>query len=500
MKITEQNVKLILGLKIRQLRIEKEMSLVDLAQKSGLSVSYLNEIEKGKKYPKPDKLAALSKGLEVSYDWLTSLQLSHKLAPFAYLLESNILEELPLYLFGIDISQLFEFFITAPNKLGAFVKTITEITRSYSLGTEKFYFSVLRSYQEIQENYFEEIEIAVEDFRTQFLENKTVDWEILKTILEKNYGTQVIENGLDAYPNLQNLRSVYISNTQSRILLNSQLTEVQKIFVVAREIGYKFLNLNERPCTFSWVEIESFEQVLNNFKMSYFAGALLLDKDKFVKDWKEILSQKEWSEAFFNETMAKYKVSPETFLHRFTSLAPKFLGIEKIFFLKFNSQGGSNNLLLTKELHLSGLYNPHAKQIGENYCQRWVSINVLKDLEKILPQDSNTWVTGIQRSRYIDDQREYLVLSVAKPMPPVKGLNCSVTIGIELDKTTEKKINFVENMPSTDVNETCQRCRALDCKERIGEPHIWQRQQNLLLQKENLNQLLERESNLYKQD
>ncbi len=493
MKITDQNVKIVLGLKVKQLRMEKGMPLVDLAQKSGLSVSYLNEIEKGKKYPKPDKLAALAQGLEVSYDWLTSLKLSSKLAPFAYLLDSNILEELPLYLFGIDVSQLFEFFMTAPNKLGAFVKTITEITRSYDLRTERFYFSVLRSYQEIQDNYFEEIEKAAQTFRNEVLKGAEIDLETLKSFLEKEYHIQTIENGLADYPELQSVRSVYIPQPKPHILLNAQLTEVQKIFILAREIGYQFLGLVERPYTFSWVEVQSFEEVLNNFKMSYFAGAVLIDKDKFVEDWETIFAQEEWSGQTFNETMQKYKVSPETFLHRFTSLAPKFLGIEKIFFLKFNSQGASNNLMLTKELHLSGLYNPHAKQIGESYCQRWVSVNVLKDLEKIEEKNGNTLVTGIQRSRYIDDQREYLVLSVAKLMPPIKELSCSVTIGIVLDKNIQKKINFIDSLPSTEVNETCQRCRAIDCKERIAPPSIWQRQQNLSIQKASIKKLLNTE-------
>ena len=44
-------IKLILGLKIKQLRQERQFSLNELAEKSQLSVSYLNEIEKGKKYP-----------------------------------------------------------------------------------------------------------------------------------------------------------------------------------------------------------------------------------------------------------------------------------------------------------------------------------------------------------------------------------------------------------------------------------------------------------------
>jgi len=70
MQNNEQNIRLIFGLKLRQLRQENKLSLVELSGKSGLSVSYLNEIEKGKKYPKAEKIAAISNALGVSYDKL----------------------------------------------------------------------------------------------------------------------------------------------------------------------------------------------------------------------------------------------------------------------------------------------------------------------------------------------------------------------------------------------------------------------------------------------
>ncbi len=74
MKPTKTNIKLIFGLKLKQLRQDKNLSLSELAVKSGLSVSYLNEIESGKKYPKADKIAVLSEALNVNYDKLVSLK------------------------------------------------------------------------------------------------------------------------------------------------------------------------------------------------------------------------------------------------------------------------------------------------------------------------------------------------------------------------------------------------------------------------------------------
>jgi len=101
MTLTEDNIRLIFGLKLRQYRTGRKMSFSELAEKAGLSVSYLNEIEKGKKYPKSEKIATLADALDVSYDKLVSLKLDKQLAPVGEILNSQLLEEIPLELFGI---------------------------------------------------------------------------------------------------------------------------------------------------------------------------------------------------------------------------------------------------------------------------------------------------------------------------------------------------------------------------------------------------------------
>ncbi|MDZ7936452.1 MAG: helix-turn-helix transcriptional regulator [Emticicia sp.] len=70
MSLNTDNIRLVFGLKLKQLRLDKSMSLTELAQRSGLSMSYINEIEKGKKYPKSDKIVALAEAMGVDYDTL----------------------------------------------------------------------------------------------------------------------------------------------------------------------------------------------------------------------------------------------------------------------------------------------------------------------------------------------------------------------------------------------------------------------------------------------
>ena len=103
---SEENIKLIFGLKLKQLRTKRKMSPQELAEKSGISNSYLNEIEKGKKYPKTDKIDALANALQVKYDELVSLKLPKDYAAIELLLQSNILSNLPLDMLGFDLKQI----------------------------------------------------------------------------------------------------------------------------------------------------------------------------------------------------------------------------------------------------------------------------------------------------------------------------------------------------------------------------------------------------------
>ena len=50
-RLDAENLRFILGLKLRKLRQGKGMSLSGLAKGAGISVSYLSEIEAGRKHP-----------------------------------------------------------------------------------------------------------------------------------------------------------------------------------------------------------------------------------------------------------------------------------------------------------------------------------------------------------------------------------------------------------------------------------------------------------------
>ena len=60
-----QEIKLLLGKNIKFLRFRKKYSQADLAEKADISITFLSNIERGLKFPKPDIMAKIADGLEV---------------------------------------------------------------------------------------------------------------------------------------------------------------------------------------------------------------------------------------------------------------------------------------------------------------------------------------------------------------------------------------------------------------------------------------------------
>ena len=95
-------IKMIFGFKVKYLRQHLDLTYQQLAELSGMSLSYIHEVEKGKKYPKPDKISKLAKALGTDYDYLVSTQADKKIQPIIDLLTSDFLQIFPLGMFGIE--------------------------------------------------------------------------------------------------------------------------------------------------------------------------------------------------------------------------------------------------------------------------------------------------------------------------------------------------------------------------------------------------------------
>ncbi len=478
-----QNERILFGLKVKQLRQSQGLSFADLSKKAKLSVSYLNEIEKGKKYPKADKIEALAGALCVPREQLTSIELSKSMAPVGELLQSNFLNELPLDLFGIELSKVVEIIANAPVRVGAFISTLLELSRNYALKEENFYFGALRAYLELHNNYFEELEQEASRFIKlyEIPTARPIPEATLRRILETRFQYTIIDDGLNAYPELQRLRSVFISKDK-KLLLNRKLTPMQRAFQYGKELGFEVLQLSERASTSSLLKGRVFEEVINHSKAIYFSVALHIPHDPFIEDMKRFFAKPKWDGEAFLNIMKKYEATPEMFYHRLTNILPRFFGMGKMFFLRFLHNPKEDVFEIDKELHLSRRHHPHGNGLFEHYCRRWVALSLLKDLHHM--QQEGKYVDNIvraQRSQYIGTEDEYLCLTIARPAYPSPNQNVSVTIGILITPAVKKRIAFLEDaaIQFREVNKTCERCAVADCTERAAAPEVVQKREAL---------------------
>ncbi len=470
-------------MKVRELRKQLGLSFAELSQASGLSVSYLNEIERGKKYPKTDKILALADALQVSYDNLVSLKLSKRLSPVADLLRSSFFQELPLEFFGLEPGQLLELIAGAPTKINAFISTLIEIARNYEMQQEQFYFAAVRSYQELHDNYFEDIEKAVGQFSAARGLDATpaIPVETLEQILRESFGYKLDSEVLGTVGELSGLRSLY--NKKKRMLMiNPSLNGTQRAFLLAREIAFNELALRTRPLFTPGIQAGSFEEALNNFKASYFAVALLLNRRHLIPDLETQFAKEHWDPADFTALLDRYQASPEMLIQRLTNLLPRHFGIRNLFMLRFRqapaSEEAPDEYFITKELHLARLHSPHANEINEHYCRRWVSIKVLQQLQaKQRIGEHPGSLADFQRSTYVGSKEEYLILSLGRPNAPTPG-NISVSLGLQVDERLRKLITVLGNdsIPILTVNDTCERCSLSDCAERSAPPLVIERE------------------------
>ncbi|MGI4867317.1 MAG: helix-turn-helix domain-containing protein [Janthinobacterium lividum] len=466
-----QVVRLIFGLKLRELRQERGLSPAELARSCDLSISYLNEIEKGKKYPKADKILTLSKNLDVRYDQLISTALPRRLEPIADLLNSRLLQEFPLQLYGLEPAQLFELIANAPAKMNAFISTLFEIARNYELRQEHFFVAALRSYKEMHDNYFEELE---QDARAFVASHSPFDLTQLEAILTQEYGYTVDRATLAEYPvaAVGRLRSVFRPATKTLLMIPS-LSRGQQAFVLGRELGFNYLKLKERHyASPNPLEPRSFEEVLNNFRASYFASVLLMDEDSLVRDLGQLFAALTWQPAAWLALLTRYDVSPEMLMQRLAALLPKHFGLNSLFFLRFDQAQANAPYRLTKELHLSRLHNPHANEQHEHYCRRWVSLQLLAEGRAAsAPTGQLRILADAQRSQYLGTDDEYLCFSLARVGTATEPA-MSVTIGLRCDDSLRQQVAFLADpaLPLILVNETCERCPLADCTVRAAPP------------------------------
>jgi len=492
------NLRYIFGMKLRNFRQEKSYGLKELAALTGLSASYINEIEKGKKYPKAEKIMMLADGLGVDYDDLVSISMTGRLGQISELFfSSSVLGSFPFQLFGITFENVMELFTASPKKAAALISTLMEISRAYDMNVEQFFLASLRAYQEMHNNYFEEFEELAEQFAikqkwTRF--PPPTRKELIET-LRQLHGIEARVVDFSKYPELSGQRFIFLPGKPSQLLLNDQLAPSQHVYSMALQIGYSELKNRKRLRTSPWKKFDSFEQVMDNFKASYFAGALMINRFQAEEEVKEIFQSETWDGDAVLELLKRHEVTPETFLHRLSQILPGLFKITELHYLRFENVVGKNEIQLTKELNMPRTLVPSGVRLNEHYCRRWLPVSLLKDLEAEQRKDKPQKILiRIQRAHFMESGDEVLFISIGRALRLSTKKNRCVSLGLRIDKALKGKVKFLNDpqIPVMEVNQTCERCPLDDsqCSVRTAPHSVYSRENKEELLNQRLEQLV----------
>jgi len=76
-----QEIKSALGKNIKMIRFKRQYSQADLAEKADISITFLSNIERGLKYPKPEKLSLIAESLDVEVCELFKINSEPNISP-----------------------------------------------------------------------------------------------------------------------------------------------------------------------------------------------------------------------------------------------------------------------------------------------------------------------------------------------------------------------------------------------------------------------------------
>lgn len=455
--------------------MQKGLSLQEIANKVGFSVSYLNEIEKGKKFPKSEKIMALADCLAVEYDQLVSLKLHNDLEPIADILNSTVLSDLPLDMFGIDASDFVDLMSKAPSKISAFINTLKEISRTYDIQNIDFFEAVLRSYQEMNDNYFADIELLVQNYckNNELGQRANISLEQLQELARKKYNIKITETADELYAEAE---AMYRNNYH--LILNTHASDSSKLMAVAREIGYQTLGIEQRPEISPILKVKSFDQLLNYFKANYFAAALLVNKDILVGRLTYFLASPQWDASSFLAIKQLFNVDTDVFMARVTALLSGHFQLNNLFLLGMKHNLNTQKVNTTQQMHLRQLHSPHGFARNEHYCRRWLGLSIFKQLTSFEKQEKLT-VADCQISEFDSKDHRYFVITLAHWLH--SGSQRSDTIGFVMDDRLKDTLNFLTDtkIKVKTVNQTCERCGIADCQERVAAPSVYERKQHI---------------------
>ncbi len=182
-------------------------------------------------------MLSLKKPFDIPYDKLVSLKVNRNLEPISRLMQSDVFNDIPFEAFGIAEENVLRLMADAPVKVAGLHQChYGEMARNYNMRQEHFHFAALRSYQELNDNYFEEIEEKAARFFEEYdlIGELPLSSHTLENLLKNGFGYEIVLTDFADYPHLKKFRSVFLKGDPKRLLVNRRLSEQQPLFCSAR--------------------------------------------------------------------------------------------------------------------------------------------------------------------------------------------------------------------------------------------------------------------------
>jgi len=451
-----------IGSKIRRERRTKGMSQYDLSQKLGISPSYLNLIENGKRTITVPLLIKIGSQLTLSLKDLTVETNKRLLSDVMEVLSNDLFEDL-----DITNQEVAEFISNNPNIAKALlslndnlkslrddmqnrlealdvVSTIKE-TKSTRLPVE-----IVSDFLQENKNYFEDLENKAENIRNNIYYEegyRTIGHSLIQ-YLSKKHKTKV-----KVVPAENNEKSIKNYDVNSNTLfLSDMLTYSARNFHLAYQIGYfDSEEIIEQIIKKNKIYTEEVISLLKISLLNYFAAALLMPYNDFLE---KAVKYKYDIEIL----MHHYAASFEQITHRLTNLQrPGKEGVP-FHFLKTDIAGN-----VSKRFSLSGIHIPR----HGGSCPRWNVYIAFMSPGKIHPQISK-----------MPDGKVYFCIARAfekgiekhgMPKSFVSiGLGCDIQYANEL--TYSEGIDLNNKRLETPIGVSCRICPRDDCQQRAFPP------------------------------
>jgi len=448
------SAKIMVGHKLRKLRKELGISQSAMADELGISASYLNLLENNMRPVTVQLLFKLGQTYDIDLRDMAEDDSARTTARLIEIFADPILAEQSFT--RRDIQQLAQNQPAAANAILALYDSYESMksaakqekgeleTRSLPRPAEE-----VRQFLEQSENHFPTLEKAAETCAKQAGLKSGQYFANLCSFLQEKFATKVRIMPVHVMGHMLRHHDLH----RSQLMLSEILEDSQRVFHLASQLGIMaYHNVITDIIEDSGIDNLESRQLLQSSLAGYFAGALMMPYDNFLKSAQETRHD--------IELLGKrFSASFEQICHRLTTLnSPSARGIP-FFFLRVDEAG-----YISKRLSAAGF--EFARYGGA--CGRWIPHQAFR-----VPG-----ATHVQLAELDEGQKFFtLARTVVQPRtgPTHHGTPLfAVALGCEMkhakDITMADSLLAAKTPSITPIGLACQLCEKADCQHRGAPP------------------------------